>query len=495
MKLYEMHFNRKFSTPLKPRLWLDVCEMRFENDFIGDKRSDLYPVLHKSGIISEKIKNAAYLITSGGGGSIARLVGEFFPYYTYSFKIERIRSAEVGLALISDGFTLKAVASEKICRIEYLGKEILRVNEGISDGDVLSVAFRAGGISLYREKDGKEELLGDVSDNEYQKSITDIDGKGLSALLYESEYKNTDAALFVSLGEGGEAKLGPVKARLMSGIGTADVRPIKNADGTPLIEDGRVFLSASARLETGAYQCILSWLPTTSEFKLEGALFFDTGDGMAANDVASSIIYDKEREKWYVWYCSFSHGHVLGRAELDTDPRRGISIIDTTLMETKEGAPLTDFYGVFGDEDPDLIRVDGVWHLAICRLEPDGYHYYRFTSDSPLDGFVFADKTAGAEKTGGSFVNLCGEYYFVCGSDFKKRAVYDVYGISDFSDPHALTHRHDDGGFRGWGSVFAVPVGTRKRVFHITFDRYLTSKKWNWSYGNLYVFEATESIK
>lgn len=494
MKLYNMHFNRKFSMPTRRNLWLDVGEMRFEHDFIGDKRSDLYPVLHKSGSITEAISDGAYTVRSAAGGEIARLIGEFFPYYTYSFKIGHISSAEVGLGLINDGFALKALASARGCRVEYLGCEILKTSEGVTDGDTFSVTFRAGGVSLYRERDGKEKLLLDVSKNEYARAITDIDGEGLEALLYESVYKKTDAALLISLGEGGEARVGEVRVRLMSGIGTADVRPIKNADGAPLIEDGRVFLTASARLETGAYQCILSWLPTTSEFKMEGALFFDTGDGMAANDVASTIIYDKDRAKWYIWYCSFSHGHVLARAELDCDPRRGISIIDAVPMESADGSSLTDFVGFFGDEDPDLILIDGVWHLAICRPEHDGYHYYRFTSSDPLDGFTFADRTEGAEKTGGSFINLGGEYYFACGSDFRLRAVYDVYELNDFSTPHRLMHRHDDGGFRGWGSVFAYPVGTRRKIFHITFDRFLTSKKWNWSYGNLYVFEAEEYL-
>jgi hypothetical protein len=469
--------------------------MSFSNDFIGDKRSDLYPVLDNFGVFTEEIRDGVYSVSSQEGGGTARLVGEFFPYYTYSLKVAALRSAEIGIALINDGFMLKAAATERGCRVEYLGKEILSVDEGILGGDILRVTFRAGGISLYRERDGKEKLIGDVCDKESLKSISDIDGKGLSYLLYDKVYKRTDAALFVSLGKGGEAAVEGVDVSLVSGIGTADVRPIKYADGTPLVENGRVFLTASARLETGAYQCILSWLPTTSDFKLEGALFFDTGDGMAANDVASTVIYDKERDKWYIWYCSFSHGHVLARAELSTDVRRGISVIDARLMETKDGASLCDFVGFFGDEDPDLILIDGTWHLAICRPEADGYHYYRFTSSDPLDGFAFSDRTEGAEKTGGSFVNLDGEYYFVCGSDFKRRAVYDVYSLFDFKAPRPLLHKHDDGGFRGWGSVFAIPVGTRKKVYHITFDRFLTSKKWNWSYGNLYVFEAEEYIK
>jgi len=35
---------------------------------------------------------------------------------------------------------------------------------------------------------------------------------------------------------------------------------------------------------------------------MEGALFFDLGDGMAANDVASTVIYDRNNKEWYIWF-------------------------------------------------------------------------------------------------------------------------------------------------------------------------------------------------
>ena len=490
MKLYEMKFDRRFSTSLRRKLYLPAAEMDFAHSFIGDKRSDLYPVLNSDGKIAEAVEGGVYSARSFSGGEVTRLIGSFFPYYTYSFEIEWLHSAEVGLELIHGKRLLSALCSENGAEVIFRGESILSVRTDFKPKDVFSVTFRAGGISLYRTRDGYEALIGDVCDKEFASAITDIEGGGLNDLLYEDFYKSTDAGMLVRLREGGEAGVSAVTARLYSGIGTADIRPIKYADGTPIIEDGRVFLTASARLETGCYQCILSWLPTTCDFKMEGALFFDVGDKMTANDVASTIIYDKENSKWYIWYCSFSHGHVLARAALDSDPRRGIHIIDAIPMQTREGASLSDFVGVTGDEDPDLVKIDGIWHLSVCRHEGDGYHYYHFTSRDPLDGFTLADRTEGAEKTGGSFVKLDGEYYFACGSDFKKRAVYEIYGINDFKTPHKASHRHDDGGFRGWGSIFAIPSGTRNRVFHITFDRFLTSKKWNWSYGNIYVFEA-----
>ena len=48
---------------------------------------------------------------------------------------------------------------------------------------------------------------------------------------------------------------------------------------------------------------------------------------------------------------------------------------------------------------------------------------------------------------------------------------------------------YDDGGFRGWGTIVPLKMGTRTRYFHLTFDRHNASN-YNWSYGNLYCFEA-----
>ena len=89
-------------------------------------------------------------------------------------------------------------------------------------------------------------------------------------------------------------------------------------------------------------------------------------------------------------------------------------------------------------------------------------------------------------------MNLKGNMAFICGNDFKKRSNYRIYTQEGMQE---ASFDFDDGGFRGWGSVFGINIGTRRRYFHLTFDRFLTSKKWNWSYGNVYLFEADEYFK
>ena len=91
---------------------------------------------------------------------------------------------------------------------------------------------------------------------------------------------------------------------------------------------------------------------------------------------------------------------------------------------------------------------------------------------------------SGAE-TGGSFVKIDGELHFVCGNDFKKTSEYRIYNKDGMT---TASFRYPDGGFRGWGSVIPVTVGSRPRYFWLTFDRH-SGSAYRWSYGNLYCFE------
>jgi len=308
-------------------------------------------------------------------------------------------------------------------------------------------------------------------------------------ILRYNTFTRSTAALLVSLQPGASAQ-GAAEFFLEGGVSHADIKCMKYENGMPIMKEGKLFMTMSVRLAAGGFQMVCSWNPSTAELKMEGALFFDLGDGAWCSDVASSVIYDRNSARWMIWMCSFSHGHVLARGISHEDPRFGVQVIDVRPMERAANASLTDFVGVEGDEDPDLLYCNGKWHLAICRVEPQtGYHYYHFISDDPLDGFFFADRTPTGEKTGGLFVKTEDGYCFVCGSDFGSRARYDVYPLDDFSTHERLQCDYDDGGFRGWGSVMLLPVGGRRRYVWITFDRHNASS-YNWSYGNLYVFDS-----
>ena len=83
-------------------------------------------------------------------------------------------------------------------------------------------------------------------------------------------------------------------------------------------------------------------------------------------------------------------------------------------------------------------------------------------------------------------MKLHSERYFCCGNSFDLRANYRLYGKDGMQN---LKCDYDDGGFRGWGTLIPVTLGSRTRIFWLTFDRH-NGSSFNWSYGNLYCFEA-----
>ncbi len=478
MELHEIPFKRRFSVNLYRNLELKMGEMSLYKDWVHTDRGDPYPVLERIGCPEESIARNRYTVQAGQGGSVRRLLGSYFPWNSYELRLTDFCNASAGLVLESavGRFSVIFDSAGNVCVQDGEG---MRQFPGSRPAKGWTVAFHGTAVSIYRQCDAADELVADVG--------SDL----LSALRREELFRSATVSLWIAVQPGGLCRLHMVRWFLSVGISQADLKPIRYEDGTPMLQNGRLYLTVSSRCESGCFQSVLSWAPTACDFRLEGALFFDSGDGLWCPDVASSILYDRNSRKWLLWVCSFSHGHVLGHAELQADPRFGIQVVDIRLMKSQAQAGSTAFYAVENDEDPDLILVNGIWHLAICRVGTDGkYHYHHFISESgPFDGFRFVDQTPGGEKTGGMFVRFGDRVCFVCGSDFKRRAVYDVYPLSDFTHCEHLQCNYDDGGFRGWGTVMELPCGTRRCWVWLTFDRH-NGSAWNWSYGNLYVYDS-----
>jgi hypothetical protein len=260
-----------------------------------------------------------------------------------------------------------------------------------------------------------------------------------------------------------------------------------------MVENGKIYLTASVRLQEKMHQGVFSWIPGTAEIDMCGALFYDSGDGRWCGDVAASVIYHRAEKRWYLWVCSFNHDHVLGHACFEGDPRFGVNVVDIELMKkAEEGNTYRDLVGFSGDEDPDMIYDEegGRWLMAICRLDPESrrYRYVFFASQAPFEGYRYIGRGYEGAETGGSFVRIKGKLHFVCGNDFKLTSNYRIY-----SEGGMVNAKFDlpDGGFRGWGTLLPIKCIGRTRYFWLTFDRH-NGSDYNWSYGNIYCFEADE---
>ncbi|MDO4386319.1 MAG: hypothetical protein Q4E18_10005, partial [Clostridia bacterium] len=401
-------------------------------------------------------------------------------------------------------FVERAGAEVCVCHEEFVGGRSLGVvrhgTRVFAPGDVLFVSAHGAffDVSLGRE------------------FVCTIQAEGFSDICRRSAFMNAGVSLYVGLPAGGRAAVSRAESFLDGGLSHADIKPVRYEDGTPILENGRLFLTLSSRLQAGAYQFVVSWNPSTCELRPEGAIFFDYGDGRWCADVAISLLYHREKREWLFWATAFSHGHILCHGTSAGDPRFGITVLDATLMEAQKlGSAANDSLSVqaggrgasvaeldddtlwlakTGDEDPDFTydRERGKWYMTICRsVKGAGYRYFLFESDEPFSGYRHVCHTESGENTGGLMVCIRGRRALVCGSDFKARAEYRVYPLGDFSHFQRLTCDFDDGGFRGWGSLMPVPCGNRTKYVWMTFDRH-NGSDYNWSYGNLYAYEAEE---
>lgn len=484
-----MLFHRLFSKTMYKNQKLMLGEMSFSKDFIHTDRGDLYPRVIYSRIdnISENnstgtvpdeehIQENTYHFHTGK--YICRILGQFFPFATYEIKLNslqgqagflfRLPDAEASVLLNSrNGFSVDFCCGSKI--------EKHPLETSFTPEISMLITCRIGAFDVYLKTKEHIQFVRTFQADSFEKSNDErIFSHSTVAVLFH-----------------GNGIVKEVSFYMDCGISQADMRPVRFETGEVMVENGKIYLTMSIRMEMRCYQGIFSWIPGTAEFQLTGALFFDAGDHLWGNDVASSLIFHRPSNEWYLWVCSFSHDHMLAHAKFKGDVRFGVNVVDITLIEkAAPGEPLNVFKGYSGDEDPDFYfdEITGRWHMAICRLDPavDGYRYFFYESDAPFSGYRCIGQGMDGAETGGSFVAIHDKRYFCCGNSFDLRANYRLYGEDGVQN---LKCDYDDGGFRGWGTIIPIRRGSRTRYFWLTFDRH-NGSDFNWSYGNIYCFEA-----
>ena len=465
-------FKRIFSASMYKNMKIKLGEMSFYKDFVNDTRGDLYPVLEKSADCEERVECNRYVLSAGRA---ERLICRFFPFATYEVSCLQ-NGGEVGFCFRLPN--AKASVSVLGGQIRYACGEHAETVDGpdfIKDGFTLLVSCRPGAFDIYFKTNGKPEYVHTFYEEAFADSNT------------YTEFSNGYASLLA----GGGALIEKAVSYVDNGVSVADVRPIKYENGELITERGTVWFTASVRMQERSFQGIFSWLAGTAELQMTGALFYDCGDGKWRNYVAPVILYNRNKKLWYVWVSSFEHEHVLAHGAFEGDPRYGVNVVDVCLMEkASDHADITAFAGFKGDEDPDLTydEASGRWLMAICRIDPETrkYVYVFFESEDPFTGYRYIGLGLDGAETGGSFIRANGELFFVCGNDFHATSEYRIYGKDGMK---LAKFNYPDGGFRGWGSVIPLKLGSRTRYFWLTFDRH-NGSAYNWSYGNLYCFEA-----
>ncbi|MBR2650855.1 MAG: hypothetical protein IKD45_04275 [Clostridia bacterium] len=463
-------------------LSVPMAQMTFTSDFTNTVRGDLYPLIKSEGNVTEHVAPGKYSVS---GGCAERLMCAFFPFATYKMTITEV-SGSAGFAFVAPSARCDILLENDnwntvITVAHNDGCESIKVPREMESGLTLVISARPGAFDIYTDSEGNLIYVKSVNVPSFAQSNA------------ESFYQGAKVHTVLS----GNVSISAASSCIDCGVGQADIRPFRYENGDLMIERGRIFLTFSVRMEAGGYQGVLSWLPGTADFKMEGAIFYSTGTGVTHGDVATAYVYHRGEKVWYMWQRSGGAGHVLAKAKFDFDVRYGVNIVDVTPLPKMTEENMCDelLLGKRGDEDPDFFydEARGKWLFALCRLtgNTNKYQYFFFESDKPDEGYEYVGRGPAGEETGGSIVKLDGKIYFVCGNDYQKTSDYRVYEWGKFDTYRNLVCDYPDGGFRGWGTVLPVPTGTRYRYFWLTFDRKLMSHiGYNWSYGNVYCFEA-----
>ncbi|MCP5548080.1 MAG: hypothetical protein H7A50_11985 [Akkermansiaceae bacterium] len=456
----------------------------------------MHPVRRTSGNAAVSVSGGRLEIRAGGESDTSVWFSGFNPFATYKLEIAGAGEGnEVGLEFV------------------HAGGEVLRV-------EALCGARRIDGVRWSLERKGDVLMKGEAADlrrRELDSPVTlivQMTAVGFNVCLRQNDsvdlvgradfvehldvrrrdvHRNMTTWLRGAGAGGVDVSIAGAKAELGPGHGQADIRAITDETGNPLLEGGRLWFTATTRgggLPHPA-QGVFSLDPGLADFRFEGLIVFDRGDGLLRNDLASHVFFDRGSKQWRGWTTGFSaFGDPRKREKKEIlaiastkDPRRGFSIM--------RAAPM----GLVGDyEDPQGVfdTTTGTWRMLLCQ-NVDGYKAAVFESKRWNGGFERVAGPVTMNSTGTTIQMVGGtRYAFFGGSDRR----FQVCSFPDLKPMGALEIDlppwSERGNSRVWPCLIPLPEGSAAPFLLVTFDRenFPGMNGPNWTYGSLYLYHG-----
>jgi hypothetical protein len=175
--------------------------------------------------------------------------------------------------------------------------------------------------------------------------------------------------------ESGTVRAGAVRAGLFGMAGIRDQHLVQHADGTPYVEDGKAYFTATCAglglFQQAHWGVFTLDLEDPTRFEQVAQLFFRR-DGLLLGDHAGQIVRDDQSDRWLVatssWGdFSFDGVHVR-HLETDVDVLHGVHVLET------QPTPLPTEVSAW---DPGLTRIDGRWYVSFVESpsqDPFDFH-------------------------------------------------------------------------------------------------------------------------
>lgn len=427
-----------------------------------------------------------------------RWIGGFNPFASYQISVEKFSgSGEIGILFRDSAeenrIGASLVVSDGNCSvIRWVivkdGKEIVREDHPLPEGlkPAFPLRFRvqmlAVGANLFLETNGQSHLIA------YPDFSAHFD------LRKQSLMRRFEFCLHSNLSAGSAVEISEMKAALSPGCGQADIRAITHPDGSPLIDDGRLWFTMTVRGRQlpHSLQGVFSMNPSVFDVKFEGIIVFDTGDGMLRNDLASHLFYDAASKEWRGWTVGFSAYGTDARGKQKAvlavsstrDPRKGFSIMRAKPIGLPKGKH-EDPHGIYDAEA-------GKWRMLLAE-HVGKFRASVWESDHWDHGYKRLSGPVEMDSTGTSIQKIGSKRYVMFGSADRKVYVRAYPGLEPAGELNLhLPPWNDDYGTRIWPNVIPLPEGYPAPYIALMMDRvnFPGMPKQNWTYGALYLYHG-----
>ena len=306
-------------------------------------------------------------------------------------------------------------------------------------------------------------------------------------------------AVGAALPPNGQAVFGGASTALTAGVGQADFRIVTDGPGCrPYMENGRMFCTFSARAGLKYTKSVASFDPSTFDFKMEGILLTNYGDGddLLRNDAVNHLFHDADGT-WKGVGCGWS----TTAHNLDPSTRRGSGLIvceaeDNPLhgIHVLPARQLVD--GTEKSEDPYFTfdEAVGKGRLSTSSFTPDGLRACLWEADA-WDGPY--ERIAGPvpyNSTGCQIMDFGGSRYGMTANVQRQLPIYEYptlrYRGELNLDFKPFNHECPNG--RIFMAFAETPPGCPYRYILLTMDRenFAGMPTPNWTYGAMYFYGA-----
>ncbi len=457
--------------------------------------SSMFPVIHyldnHAGVM---VENDRLTVSSDIETQTAIWFGGFNPFAIYTIDLEDCK----GEGTIGWEFSDAAKTEQYRIVIDFkdncvvdIRQQLLRAQQVVLKGSITTDAqakislrgkfilqMLGSGCTLYWQEGG---LPVPVAQADFSQHID----------LRKKEYLHSFQSNFYLGLKKGTVQVKGVASALSSGMGQADIRAITYEDGTPFLDQGRLWYTMTIRGRALPHhvQGVFSMDPTVFDLRFEGIILFDRQDGILRNEVASHIFYDRKERLWrgittgFSAYASPKEHKELLAVESVKDPRFGFSVM--------QAAP----FGMVGDiEDPHIIYDAEAkkWRILTCE-NIGGYKAVMLESDTWNKDYQRIAGPVAYNSTGTSIQRIGGKLYCFSGSQERKIFIYSYPGLNELGTLKMdLPPWDDQSGTRVWPNVVELPEGYPFRFVALMMDRFNFPgiKGPNWTYGALYLYHG-----